>query len=800
MNKKPIYTDFLNAKWKPVPMFYGFKTNVQPYILPRNRGKLPMPKSGHIQFGEVAAVAKAEFNPLPNKPELQLPGKIFNIIPAPQQKFLNAATVKLINSGKVKAEFRNQQKINPLSMPIVSQMSNSNLKLISLEMIKNSIMGLKYDPALGTEQQQLQARSAYDNLIVCYASLVDRKQDNPINVQKIIAQYEKEMVAIYGQGIKKSITEDILNETLGVIKSLDSKLIRLYEMITNQSIHKPEVEQEAGGEGEGEGEGGQQGEAEGEAGGDGGGEFKEKEQYAQTVAGESEEIAARWYNNNYNRLKAANFNDLYKEFSRAMTKAEIENIIMACLGKITNSVDKKKMYYALMPDDKQKYDLRNQDDKEAFEGNVKRMIVEPAVEYNYGAQSEKFGVQVPEGGAPSLPPTAPSSPQKPPPPPPPPQPKIDSQLIASKWYDKYKGEGFKVKNIFDDLYTFFPDVPMNEDTVLNIIETCVNLPTVDELQDMYHANVNDPKIYDLDTEAGMVDFVENLNTNLLSGAASLNHTAHMMRLVALEDARKQKTVEQFKLYATENKALARPVIEKLKANVEKKKKKIDTIKKNILIRSLVKKRKARKGAKVKAETEAKVKTEAEAQAKVVAEGKTKAITEGKTKGEIRAQREEAEKSAKEGTQKFIDMIQGLIKQEGAKANPEIIAKLVKDSGSAANAFVLIGRIYDTFTSLDNTNPNNDLIARFNELISKESLGEINNVKAKLTGSNKMNRDQAIRTMRDETISYIPALIELYFGAQGAEGRKRKSRKRPTRKSVKKLSADVNNQILRLLRS
>jgi hypothetical protein len=36
--------------------------------------------------------------------------------------------------------------------------------------------------------------------------------------------------------------------------------------------------------------------------------------------------------------------------------------------------------------------------------------------------------------------------------------------------------------------------------------------------------------------------------------------------------------------------------------------------------------------------------------------------------------------------------------------------------------------------------------------------------------------------------------------QAGPGRKRKSRKRPTQKSVKKLSADVNNQILRLLRS
>ena len=242
MNKKPIYTDFLNAQWKPVPMFYGFKPNVRPYILPRNRGKLPMPKSGHIQFGEVAAIAKAEFNPLPHYQELQLPGKMFSSVPAPQQKFLNAATVTLINSGKVKAQFRADQKINPLSMPIVGQMANNNLKLISLEMIKNAVVGLKRDPTLGTEQQQLQARTSYDNLIVSYAALVDRKQDDPENVKKLIAQYEKEMIAIYGPSIKKAVPEDVLNSVVDKIKEVDSSLARLYTLIQTNAISKPAVE------------------------------------------------------------------------------------------------------------------------------------------------------------------------------------------------------------------------------------------------------------------------------------------------------------------------------------------------------------------------------------------------------------------------------------------------------------------------------------------------------------------------------------------------------------------------------
>ena len=262
MNKKPVYTDFLNSQWKPAPMFYAFKPNVRPYLLPRNRGTLPMPKSGHIQFGEVAAIAKAEFNPLPHRPALQLPGKIFNTIPAPQQKFLNAATVKLINSGKVKAVFKNGEKLNPLSMPIVSQMENSNMKLISLEMIKNAVMGLKKDAALGTEQQQLQAKSSYDNLIVAYSALVSRKDDNPENVKKIIAQYEKEMIAIYGPSIRKPVKEDVLSDIVFQIQRATSTLVELYEMIDSKKIGLPQVELE--GEAEGEVEGEAEREAEGE--------------------------------------------------------------------------------------------------------------------------------------------------------------------------------------------------------------------------------------------------------------------------------------------------------------------------------------------------------------------------------------------------------------------------------------------------------------------------------------------------------------------------------------------------------
>ena len=244
MNKKPIHTDFLNLQWKPAPMFYGFKPNVRPYILPHNRGKLPMPKAGHIQFGEVAALDKAEFNPLPNKPELQLPGKIFYTEPIPEQKFLNAATVRKINSGKIRKVFTGVKLVSTIGDTIVDALKNNNLKLITLEMVKNSITGLKIDNKLGTIQQQLLAKSSYDNLIVQYTGLVDKKLDTPENTQKIIDQYEKEMVAIYGPDIRKNAPEVAIDELTTSINRLVAAGSVLYDMIKNKSINEPQLEQE----------------------------------------------------------------------------------------------------------------------------------------------------------------------------------------------------------------------------------------------------------------------------------------------------------------------------------------------------------------------------------------------------------------------------------------------------------------------------------------------------------------------------------------------------------------------------
>lgn len=244
MNKKPIHTDFLNLQWKPAPMFYGFKPNVRPYILPHNRGKLPMPKAGHIQFGEVAALDKAEFNPLPNKPELQNPGKIFYTEPIPEQKFLNAATVRKINSGKIRKVFTGVKLVSTIGDTIVDALKNNNLKLITLEMVKNSITGLKIDTKLGTIQQQLLARSSYDNLLVQYSGLVDKKLDTPENTQKIIDQYEKEMVAIYGADIRKNAPDVAIAELTTLINRLVAAGSVLYDMIKNKSINEPQLEQE----------------------------------------------------------------------------------------------------------------------------------------------------------------------------------------------------------------------------------------------------------------------------------------------------------------------------------------------------------------------------------------------------------------------------------------------------------------------------------------------------------------------------------------------------------------------------
>ena len=57
----------------------------------------------------------------------------------------------------------------------------------------------------------------------------------------------------------------------------------------------------------------------------------------------------------------------------------------------------------------------------------------------------------------------------------------------------------------------------------------------------------------------------------------------------------------------------------------------------------------------------------------------------------------------------------------------------------------------------------------------------------------------LQTARDEATTLLDAEIKA-AQPQGGPGRKRKSRKRPSKKSVKKMSAKLNKEIFRLLRS
>jgi hypothetical protein len=502
MNKKPVYTDFLNSQWKPAPMFYAFKPNVRPYLLPRNRGTLPMPKSGHIQFGEVAAIAKAEFNPLPHRPALQLPGKIFNTIPAPQQKFLNAATVKLINSGKVKAVFKNGEKLNPLSMPIVSQMENSNMKLISLEMIKNAVMGLKKDAALGTEQQQLQAKSSYDNLIVAYSALVSRKDDNPENVKKIIAQYEKEMIAIYGPSIRKPVKEDVLSDIVFQIQRATSTLVELYEMIDSKKIGLPQVELE----GEKEVEEEPEEEAEGEPKVGGEDEAKapdprtpEEQQLDNILSeyidkGSEKEFIGNKINNDPKILGKLliRLGDTWNDKNLVTSK-----MLLNISSKIIKKYDKIKDISELPIVIPSAEELNDEDTRYQFMDRV----------------SDMFGFVV----APKVAPTVGA-------------PTVSAEGISQQWYARHAASGFKKQDIFDDLHTYFEDRKYSVEDIENIIQECLNKLTAKEQKALYYANVDDSDKYDFRKQDEREAFLAALKEYVITPAAKLNDTSHTMKL------------------------------------------------------------------------------------------------------------------------------------------------------------------------------------------------------------------------------------------------------------------------------
>lgn len=554
MNKKPVYTDFINLQWKPVPMVYGFKPNVRPYILPRNRGILPMPKAGHIQFGEVAALDKAEFNPLPARPEIQLPGKIYEQMPIPQQKFLNAATVKLINSGKVRKIFTGIKLVSSLESPIVAAMKGNNLKLITLEMIKNSVTGLKVDPKLGTSQQQLQARSAYDNLIVQYTSLVDQRKDNPENTRRIIDQYEKEMIAIYGSDIKKNVSDQVIDKLSQSINDLTKAYGDLYTMINNKSIDKPEALVEPI-----DLEGAKPGEEE---------ELEEKEN--PNAPEEQEEVKEPYIDEETQRRLQEREDAVLKrireleneEEDREREKAKKEEI--TSIYEVMDSVMDTYMYNdsqnyfvgGYINDDPRIFNrlLERVENKWSNYGNISadilaNMAYQIIAKYNiYITDPLETEVKQPNPDDLNNPElrkefmskistlfrsvVATEEPEETVV-----APTVSSDSIVQQWYAKYaypsdpKEVAFKVNGIFDDLYKSFEPKPMTKDEIRTIIEECLDRLDLTQLKRLYRENVKDRKKYDLRKSEDKEEFNKNLKEYVIEPATALNQVSHEYSLL-----------------------------------------------------------------------------------------------------------------------------------------------------------------------------------------------------------------------------------------------------------------------------
>lgn len=242
MNKKLVQTDFLNPLYHPVKMNIVLNKTVKPPpFAPRNPNKEPMPKYGHIQFGETAARTMDVFNNKRKYVALQDPRKMYQTEPMPVGKFLNAGTVKRINMGRVAKFYSGVKLVSKIEAPIINVMKDSNMKLITLEMLKNAITGVKYDKALGTQQQQLQAKTAYDNLIVQYSALVDRKLDTPQEVKNIINAYERELEKVYGRDILKKAPEKQIETLTASINTIKGSLEDLYNLISSGKISDPRL-------------------------------------------------------------------------------------------------------------------------------------------------------------------------------------------------------------------------------------------------------------------------------------------------------------------------------------------------------------------------------------------------------------------------------------------------------------------------------------------------------------------------------------------------------------------------------
>jgi hypothetical protein len=228
-----------------------------------------------------------------------------------------------------------------------------------------------------------------------------------------------------------------------------------------------------------------------------------------------------------------------------------------------------------------------------------------------------------------------------------------------------------------------------------------------------------------------------------------------------KQSQKKQVVEQLKANASKNKALAGQVLEKLKANVASKK------------------------AKVKAE-------------------------------EAKAEEPKVQAKAEEPKKEQAKADEALIKQRLIA----VLGILGTDKGQIKQDIITMFRGAE--------NPNQALTFYFDNLaarrVEKKPLDDSvkRMLRKTLVNMNKLSEDKYNRKLKvpkdvnDKSLSYADfpetlqtareeatTLLDAEIKAaqpQGGPGRKRKSRKRPSKKSVKKMSAKLNKEIFRLLRS
>jgi hypothetical protein len=442
-------------------------------------------------------------------------------------------------------------------------------------------------------------------------------------------------------------------------------------------------------------------------------------------------------------------------------------------------------------EDPVEYDLRKADDKDELWVQMNNLVIQPAIQLNYKKQAERFGSQVSVSGS-SLKSSKKEERKDEPEAP-------EPETIAYKWYQKYQDEGFAVKDIFDDLYTFFPNIPMNKDFIKGIIDQCFNRLTPDETMALYYANVDDKQTYDLETGDDMEAFVNNLNEFVIKPAVDLNDTAHAMRLATWKQYKQQQVVSKFQQPI----ALKRSVIEKLKANVEKKK--IERIGKKIVISRLVGKRKARKATtKAQAEAQAKVKAE-EAKADEPPKVQAKADEPKKEQAKAEEPKKEQAKADEALMKQRLIATLGILGSDKGQLKQDLITMFRQ----AENPKQALTFYFDNLAARRvEKKPLDDSVKRMlrKTLVNMNKLSE-NGYSRTLQVPKDVNDKSlsyanfpaTLQTARDEAATLLDAEIKA-AQPQSGPGRKRKSRKRPSKKSVKKMSAKVNKEIFRLLRS